>query len=245
MKKFLLIVGILAALGVVAVVVLSFYLGNIVTAGVNKFAPQLTQTTVVLNSARISPLSGVGALSGLTIGNPKGWSDLAAFRLGEVHIAMEPFSVLRDHIVIEEIVIDQPEINYETKLISSNVGDLLKNIEAAMGGAKTAEPATKSGKPIKLVVKKFKLTNARVSLGLGVKAMTIPMPTVELNDLGVAQGGITPAELAGAVMRSVTSSVVAVSMDALTKAGGTTGAAATEGIKKAGEAIKGLFGGKK
>ena len=246
MKKFLLYTtAALLLFGVAGYISLQFFLGSIVKAGVNRFGPAITQTKVELKFASLSPLSGIGTLSGLTVGNPKGWSTLDAFHLGDVRISMEPFSVLRDYIVINEIIIDQPEINYETKLISSNVGDLLKNIEAAMGGGKTSDPKTTAGKPIKLVVKKFVMTNARVSLGIGTKAMTIPMPAVELTDLGVAEGGITPAELAGAVMRSITSSVVVASTQALTKAGSTSGAAAAEGIKKTGEAIKGLFGGKK
>jgi hypothetical protein len=56
---------------------------------------------------------------------------------------------------------------------------------------------------------------------------------------------VTPAQLAFAIMRSVTSSVVAASTQALTKVGGTTGAAAAEGAKQIGSAIKGIFGGDK
>jgi hypothetical protein len=57
---------------------------------------------------------------------------------------------------------------------------------------------------------------------------------------------VTPAQLAVAVMRNVTSSVVAVvSSQGLTTLGATGGAAAVEGAKQIGEAIKGVFGGAK
>src|SRR5581483_11998176 len=108
MKKFLLYGGLtLLVLALAAYVTLQFFLGSIVTAGVNKFGPQITQTSVHLDGAHVSPLSGKGALTGLTVGNPQGWSSANAFHLGKVQIDMEPFSVLKDHIVINELVIEQ------------------------------------------------------------------------------------------------------------------------------------------
>jgi hypothetical protein len=64
-------------------------------------------------------------------------------------------------------------------------------------------------------------------------------------DVGVKEGGVSPAQLAVAVMRHITPQIVAASMQALSKSGGTTGAAAVEGVKQMGDAIKGLFGGEK
>src|SRR5689334_20215807 len=134
MKKILLFgVGSLLVLALVGYVVMQFFLGSIVKAGVNKFGPTITQTKVQLNGANISPLSGEGTLTGLSVGNPKGWSDQNAFNLGQVHVDVEPFSVLGDHIVINEIIIDKPEFLYETKIVASNIGDLLKNIEQVLG----------------------------------------------------------------------------------------------------------------
>ncbi|MSU65117.1 MAG: hypothetical protein EXS38_03210 [Opitutus sp.] len=71
------------------------------------------------------------------------------------------------------------------------------------------------------------------------------MPPIALDDLGTKEGGITPDQLAVAVMRSVTGSVVSATAQAAGKIGGTASAAAAEGLKGAGDAIKGMFGGKK
>jgi len=245
-KKLLYLAGILVVLALVTYVGLQFFLGSIVKAGINNFAPKLTQTTVELAGAEISPLSGAGTLTGLSVGNPAGWSAGKAFYLGKIHVDVEPFSILGDHIVVNEIVIDQPEFDYETKLVASNIGDLLKNIESATGG-KGGEPqaTAKNGKPIRFEVRKFVLTNGHVRLGVGPAAMTLPMPPISLENLGTAEGGITPGQLTFAVMRSVTGSVVGATVQAAGKIGATSGAAAVEGAKKAGDAIKGLFGGKK
>jgi hypothetical protein len=222
-------------------VTLQFFLGDMVKAGVNKFGPGITQTKVELLDARISPLSGVGTLSGFSVGNPAGWSPTDAFRLGKVHVNLEPMSLTKEHIVINELIIEQPEFFYETKLVASNVGDLLKNIENAVGARET-DAKTKDGKPIKLVVKKLVMKEGRVTVSVGGQVTKMPMPPVDMADIGVKEGGVTPAQLAVAIMRHVTPGIIATSVQALSKSGALNG---VEGLKQVGEAIKGLFGGEK
>jgi hypothetical protein len=245
MKK-LLVYGALALLVILVAgyITMQFFLGGIVKAGVNKFGPSITQTKVELSGANVSPLSGDGTLTGLAVGNPAGWSNANAFYLGKVHISMEPFSVLKDHIVINELIIEKPEFLYETRLVSSNIGDLLKNIEKSVG-AKESEPKTKSGQPIKMVVKKLSIRDGKVTVGFGAGAIPLVLPPIELTDIGTAEGGVTPAQVSVAVMRNVTTQVVAAATQAMTKLGGTSGANTLEAARQAGEAIKGLFTPKK
>lgn len=247
MKKVLLFgAGTLLVLAIVAYVIMQFFLGSIVKAGVNKFGPEITQTKVELKGANVSPLSGAGTLSGLSVGNPDGWTPGNAFYLGSVHVDLKPFSVFGDHIIINEVVIDQPEFTYETKIVSSNISDLMKNIQQSMGSENGGnQPKAKNGKPLKLEVKHFILRNGKVTVGVGPTAITMPMPPVELTNVGTAEGGVTPAQLSFAVMRSVTASVVTASTQALSKMGGTSGAAAAQAAKQATDAIKSWFGGKK
>ena len=245
MKKLYLIGGVLLGLGLAVYIVLAFFLGSIVKAGVNSFGPKLTQTRVELASANLSPLTGSGTLTGLAVGNPKGWSDNNAFSLGKVQVRLQPFSIFGDHIVIDEITIDGPEFLYETRIVTSNIKDLLKNIEAFTGsGGKGAE--SKSGQPIKFIVKKFRLTNGVARLGTGVAALPVPLPLISINDLGVQEGGITPDQLAGVLMKNVLSGIVAGTANALGQVGSTAGAASLEktkeAAKKAGENLKKLFG---
>ena len=213
---------------------------------VNNFAPKITGTKVTLDSASISPLSGAGTLRGLRVGNPAGWAAEKAFYLGQVQVDVAPFSILGDHIVVNEIVIEQPEFTYETKVVASNIGDLLKNIEKVTGGKdKAAQPTAKNGQPVKFEVKKFTLRNGKVTLGVGPAAISLPLPPLELTNLGTQEGGITPDQLVFAVMRSVTSSIVTASTKAIGQAGATVGAAAgaaaSDAAKKGVDAVKGLF----
>ncbi|QYM78165.1 hypothetical protein K0B96_12715 [Horticoccus luteus] len=240
MKKFLLsLVVVVAILALVVFIVGRYFVGTAITASVNKFGPELTQTNVHLDSASISPFSGHGTLTNFVVGNPQGWSDRNAFHLGQVSIDLKPTTVLGDQpIVINSIAITQPEIVYETHLVSSNIGDLMKNIEAATGGDKP-KPTDEKKPPRKLIVKHFVLSDAKVTVGVGTAAITVPMPTVELNDLGVKEGGITPGQLAFAISRSVTAQVVASAASAIGKNG------VEDTVKKAGSTLKDLLGGKK
>ena len=250
MKKLLIILGVLAVLGIGAVVLVSMNLGQIVTAGVNKYGPQLTQTRLTLESAKISPFSGIGTLNGLVIGNPKGWSENDLASLGKIHLDVVPSSLRGDHVIINEIIIEAPVFNYETKIIASNVNDLLKNIEQALGASKAGanpkatEPAA-SGAPMKFEIKKLRLLNGKVRVGIIGAATTVPLPTIEIDELGTKEGGVTAAQAASIVMSSVVSKIVVATAGAAGDLSKTGGAAAAEGVKKASEAIKGLFSGKK
>jgi uncharacterized protein involved in outer membrane biogenesis len=248
-KKLIYLAGGVIAVLAVALVALTLFLGSIVKAGVNRFGPALTKTRVTLADASLSPLTGGGTITGLLIGNPPGWHADKAVYLGRLRLSVVPTSLLGDHIVVREIDIDQPEFVYETKVFSSNLRDLLKNIEASTGGGQGAAPAveTKSGKPLKFEVRRFVLRNGKVTIGTGPAAITVPLPELTITNLGTREGGITANQLAGAIMGRVLNHVLTTAAGALTNVGKTAGAAATNAAagaaQKAGDEIKKLFGG--
>jgi uncharacterized protein involved in outer membrane biogenesis len=250
MKKLLVVFGSLALLFVIALIAAGFFLGSIVKAAVNRFGPPLTKTKVELAHAEIFPLTGSGSIQGLLIGNPPGWHSSRAVYLGQARIAIKPFSLLGDHVVIEEILIDQPEFVYETRIVGSNLKDLLKNIQASTaGGSDSAEPAAeKPGKPVRFEVRRFRLQNAKVTIGVGKAAMTVPMPTITLDDLGTKGGGITASQLTGVVMEKVLSQVLMTAASAVGQVSKSAGSAATDAtVNAAKQAVGGLkkvFGGK-
>lgn len=252
MKKLLLILGIPLALLLIGAFVASFFLGSIVTKGINSFGPKITGTPVTLESAQISPLSGSGTLDKLFVGNPPGWKSDKAFSFAKVHVSVVPRSLLGDHIVVKEVLIDGPEFVYETKIVTSNIKELLASIEKNTGatGQKPADqPVSKEGKPLKFEVKSFRLENARVTLGVGPTALTVPMPPLVLTDLGTKEGGITPDQLATKVVANILTHITRAVAESALKVGSASGAAATDAAtgaaKKAEEGLKKLFKGDK
>jgi hypothetical protein len=246
MKKFLLFggLGLLVVLAVVYVGV-TFFLGSIVKSTVNRVGPRVTQSRVELASATISPLAGTGTLGGFTVGNPAGWSGNNVLALGTVHLDLEPKSLFGDVIVINEIVIDQPEFNYETRLVSSNLGDLLANIQKH--GGEGDKEAAKDGPPKKFIVKKLRFTNGKATLGVGATApaVPIPLPEIRLDDVGVAEGGVTGSRLSVIVLGDVLKTIVETVAKSPGHAGLGTLEKAKEAAKDLGDSVKGLFKEKK
>jgi uncharacterized protein involved in outer membrane biogenesis len=248
MKKILILLGSLLALLLIGGVVASFFLGSVVTKAVNTFAPRVTGTPVTLESAAISPLTGSGTLKGLFVGNPSGWKSPKAFSFAQVHVSVAPLSLLGDHIIVKEVLIDGPEFVYETNLVRNNIKDLLANIEkftGAAGEAPAEQPAPAAGKPIKFEVKHFRLQNVKVTVGAGGAALTLSLPPITLTDLGTAEGGITPDQVATKVLTQVLGGITGAVGDSLLKGGGATGDAASNAARKATEGLKKLFGGNK
>jgi uncharacterized protein involved in outer membrane biogenesis len=206
MKKLLIFIGAIVAVLVIGFLVLAFSLGSIVKNGVNRVGPEVTQSKVELGDARISPFSGQGTLSNLVIGNPQGWQSSHAFALREISVHVDPGSLRGDHVVVNSIVIDQPDIIYESRLTTSNLQDLMKNIQQAAGTEKKTE--TKDGKPVKIEVKSFRLQNAKITVMGAGAAATVDMPPVVLENLGTREGGLTPEQLTVAVMKEVTAQAV-------------------------------------
>ena len=95
------------------------------------------------------------------------------------------------------------------------------------------------------MVKKFRLTNGKATLGVGGNSLPVTLPTIAMDDLGVKEGGLTPDQLAGAMMNQVLGQIAVASAQALAKDGGAGATkSATDAAKKAGDSIKKLFGGK-
>ncbi len=245
MKKTLLIIGVAVLVLVLATYFGGmFFLGSALRATVNSVGPRITKSKVELAGASVSPLSGSGSLIGLAVGNPAGWSGGNALYVGRVRFGIEPRSLFHPTVVIDELTIEQPEFVYETRIISSNIGDLMKNIEQAVGSNAEATPGRKEP-PRKFIVKHFRLDHGKVTVGVGPAAVALPIPAIDLTDLGVAEGGLTSSQLAFAVFQQVVPNIISATTGAATTIGGTMGAAASDAVKRAGDSLQKWIGGKK
>lgn len=206
MKILLYIVGGLLVVGVIAFFVIAFSLGSIVKGGVNRYGPQYTQAKVELGSAQISPFSGKGTLSNLVVGNPPGWEGDHAFSLGEISLDVEPKSLTSDHVVVNSIVIRNPEIVYQTNLANSNLQDLMKNIQQATGGKNAGQKD--EGPQKKIEVKSFRLEGAKITAMAAGNVVNLDMPPLVMENLGTREGGLTPQQLTVAIMKEVTAQAI-------------------------------------
>lgn len=249
MKRLLLLGGLALALlvGVLAYVVYS-RLDRIVEAALERYGSEITQTRVRVDGAHISPASGEGALRGLTIGNPEGFDADPVLRLGEIKLSLDVASLGGGPILIREIAIDRPAITYELGPGGSNLDAIQRNVEqyAAAMTRSARESSAEGG--TRLVIEHFRVRGGQVTVSakaLQGRSLTAALPDLHLRDIGKAQGGATPGEvarqIAARLSRSVTQSVATLELERALGAGREELGGAAEALRKgAGDAASGL-----
>ena len=245
----------------VLIVVLMLSLGQIIKAGINTAGPKLAGVPVHVEKVIVNPLSGMVRIKGLIIGNPEGFNTPSAMELNDFKLNIKMSSLFSKAIVIEQILIDAPQITYEKSLKSSNLSTLQANLAPKEPAAPKAEaaPEKKKGAAKKVIIDDFQLNGAKVNVtitALGGKKLTLPLPDIKMQNIGRDSGGTNPAEVISEVFNSITKAVVdavssggAMAGDALKGAAGVAGDAAkgaTDAAKGAADSIKkgigGLFG---
>ena len=217
---------------------LIFSMDSLVTMAVEKYGSAALNADVTLDKTNISLKSGKGTLTGLKVGNPKGFETDSAFELGEVSLTIDAPTITKGTVIIKEILVVAPQITYELGSSGSNLDALQRNaVDYAGGGSEEAggddPPANepkKSGK--KLIIESLVIRDGKVNVsavGLQGKKMSVDLPAVRMADIGKKEGGASPGD------------VVKKLMDALNQAAG--GAVKNLGLGKVVEEVEGVVKG--
>jgi uncharacterized protein involved in outer membrane biogenesis len=267
-KKIILGLGLgFLVLLVAGVIVVGFFLGDLVKAGMEKVGPKITRTTLTVDAVSVSLLGGSAGVKGLVLGNPEGYKAPSAISVGKAAVSISPGSILSDKIVIRSVEVRNAEITFEgNPLGANNLTKLMDNVNALSAAANKAEtnpPAAMSGdtkKPAKkLEVDDFLISGAKIHAnlsgipGLQAQAITLPLPDIHLTDLGKGNDGITAADLTKKVLGEVTTGTIKALTAAVADLGKdvagaakdaaqNAGKAAGEGVDKLKKGIGGLFG---
>ncbi len=215
MKKIL--VGIFVALLVLvllAALAVHFFLDSAVKRGIETIGPRITKVDIKLDSVTLSFLSGSGKIKGLVVGNPTGFKSPSAIQVGTASVALQPGSLLNDKIVIKSVIVEAPEITFETDLKKNNLSKLLDNIKQSSGGGENKEPTEpkeKANQPApakpakKLEVDDFVIKGAKLHVNVSALNQTanVGLPDIHLTNLGTGPEGITPAELTERVISEI------------------------------------------
>ncbi len=259
--------GILIGIGVLVVAVIAIVsfvfssLDGMIQEAVETYGSEITQAEVKLKAVNIDITSGKGGLSGLKIGNPKGFATPSAFNLGEISVTIDSGSVTSDTVIIKEIVIAAPEVTYELAAGGSNIDAIQKNVDAYMaklGGGSGGDAAKQDGgEGPKLIIENLYVRGGKVNVSASLlegKTLSAGLPDIHLKDIGKEDGGATPSEVAEKVLSALNDSAVKAAssigigktLDSLKQSLG----GATEGVSKAvddaagqvGTKLKGLLG---
>jgi len=248
MKTLLKLGAIIILLVIVAAAAVGMYLGPIIKAGVEDVGPKITGTTIKLDAVDLSMFSGQARIKGLVVGNPKGFHTENSFKLADSKVGVDLQSALTDKVIIKEILIDGPEITYESGPSGNNVSKIQENVTAfskSVTPQGSAEPKSQKKDQKKVQINDFIFKNGKVTVSssmLGGKPITISLPDIHLKDIGKDSGGVTPDTAAAEVFKAIDKAVVQSISKSAGEAVKSIESGAGEVGSKAMEGVKGLFG---
>ena len=199
------IIGVL----VVLFLVLQFALGVIVKNAAAKVGPAVLGTDIAISNIYTRVFSGKVVIEGLVVGPPENF-DANVFELSDFRIDMDTLSLLRANgpIVIREIAIHDPLVSYELKGIHDNLHAILNKLGVSDDEEEEEKDEKKSDDEKggrKVVIKHFLFESGRVRVAVANgKGAIVPLPTIELHDIGEKRGGITGLEATGQILKSIT-----------------------------------------
>jgi len=178
----------------------------LIKRAIEHFGPDLTGVSVKVKAVKFEPAEGSGAITGLEVGNPPGFSTPRALTLGEIRLAVDPGTLTSDVVRIKELTIDSPSITYERGAKGDNLTTIQRHIESRLPKSKGGEGSKSSDAPQrKFIVDRVVVKNGKVNYG---GKLTVEMPDIQLRDLGKKSNGATSAELVDEVWTQMTRSAV-------------------------------------
>lgn len=229
MKLLLRVVGGIVILLIVAVIVLYFSLNIIVARVIMTYGPGVTQTPVKVSFVNISPLSGAGKISNLTIDSPTDYKEQPAIKIKDIEVKIDMKSILTKKIIIDEVVIDTPEVNFEQKFTSNNISAIRANVNSYNG--RNNNPSTPSA--LKFQINRLVIKSGKATIYTAGAHVLFPISDVDDRNIGAGENGVTSSEITKLVFSTFTESVLK---------GVASGALLKEGAGSIGEGIKSLFG---
>jgi uncharacterized protein involved in outer membrane biogenesis len=229
-------------------------LDGIVKKVIEDVGTDVTQTSVDVSGVGIKLLDGKAAISELSVANPPGFSEPNVFTLDKVSIEIDIKSLNSNPIIINEILVRQPQVFYEmNKDQTSNLDVLKKNVAGYSASGSSSSPdvdkeaATDAkGEELKLIIKKLNFEGGHLSAVSALapdKKIEADIPAFHMNNLGQSTGGATSAQIAKQIMDRLIKQAVDVAakagVDQLTDELKQKGQKALD--EKVGDTLKGLF----
>ncbi len=269
MKRKILIVVVLFSLAVVGIIVSVFSsLDTLIQEAVEQYGSEITKAEVRLDKVEINISSGEGSLSGLTVGNPKGFETPSAFKLRGIKVSLDTATVTRNPVIIKEVVIGFPEVTYELGSGGSNIDAIQNNVNAYMAKFGDSRKGDTDNEGARMIIEHLYVRGGTVNVSASIlkgKTLSAPLPDIHLKDIGKKEGGATPSEVAEKLLTSFSKSTykavssigIGKTLDSLRKnlsglgkgltkdVGGAADSisnSVNEGAAAAGNKIKGLLG---
>jgi hypothetical protein len=201
--RFGILIGALIVVAIATAIALRYgaqRIDGVVADTVERYGRAVTGTDVDVDGVDVALSSGSAALAGLTIANPPGYETDYAVRIDRADVDLDVSSLAGDVPVVAELTLDGALINAEQRAAATNLTDIQHHATAA-----PAEPAEAPSEEGRIVIDRFRLTNARVLVSSEYLAEPeeLMLRDVVVNGIGSGTKGATYSEAAEAMLAPV------------------------------------------
>jgi hypothetical protein len=180
---------------------------SIVKSAIQKYGSGAVQTAVRVDRVKISLKQGSGAIHGLTVANPPGFSLPFAFSLGKIRVDIDIKSITGEVKIIDDITVEAPEVFVEMNDDRKVNLDEIQKALSRQAPSKTKQPeAGKSGKEPKLIIRHLRFAEGMILAKLapqGGKEQKLRLPTLEMRNIGGSSGAY-PDQIARQILSELT-----------------------------------------
>ena len=249
----------LTVLAILLVVTIPLWISPVVTSVLERMVPDYTGTNFLIDRFYVNPYSGTLDVRGVKLANPNGFGDVDALTLSSFRMRISIASLFSDTVVVNEISVDDASVSYYYHDGKSNYEVIMDNVDRAGGekARKSAKPDDKkkdsgkddeaeSGSGKKFIIERLRVAGVKVRLAKSELVPAIPLPPIELTDIGKETNGSTLEEVGRQIMDVAMKSMSAIG-EGLGAVGGLLGAGSKQltdvlgdGGKEMGSALKGI-----
>jgi hypothetical protein len=187
---------------------------TIVEGLIEDVGSEALKTEVIASDVSFDLITGKARIIRLVISNPDGYSKGVLFETTNIEVEIDPESLDKDVLVLNNVHIRKPKIYFEGDTNGkSNIKTLLDNIGRRSSGSGNAS----QGEAPKMIINNFLLDSAEIIAFTETdsdKPMVVSVPKVNMTGIGKAKGGVTADVVAKEITRELMSTVISAARKA-------------------------------
>jgi uncharacterized protein involved in outer membrane biogenesis len=190
MKKLLkLLTGLLVLVGIIVVIIFS-QMNTLVKMAIEHYGSTIAGVTVAVGAADISTRTGEGSLTSFSIHNPDGFKADHAFAAQRISMTLDESSLNTDQVIVTEMTIESPKINYEVAGKGNNFQVIRDHIKKHL--AETSKQGYESELDKKqVIINDFYIKNGTINVtapSVSSQSYHVVLPDIHMHHLGKNQG---------------------------------------------------------
>jgi len=219
------------------------YLDQVIRRGIEIAGSSALGTPVTVSGASLSLLTGSGTVRGLSIANVEGYESPYAIALETLDFQVALPSLFTEVIEVTSIEVTGAQVNYETRVVTDNILDLLDRLPSATA-APVVEASPDAAPPGKrLIIRDLVIRRPEITLYTQVARAPIRLPDVRLRNIGEEYETASAPEVARQVLAALISAMQFEGIPDMRTVLDSTGQQLREGASAVGDAVGGAVQG--